>query len=187
MLTVHDFQTQQIAWARKNFGKAYDYQPLLGMIEELGELAHALLKGLQGIRGTAAEHEEAGKDAVADVLVYLTQYCSEKEWALDEIVGATTFEELQAAQKDLGFVLGQTVPPCVRLVLEACTALGKVSAAECNGDSQGGKLAVAGTLSKIASYCAVRSWDLQKIVEDTWAVVSKRDWTKNRQTGQVTP
>jgi NTP pyrophosphatase (non-canonical NTP hydrolase) len=55
---------------------APSWVPLLGSVEELGELAHAHIKGYQGIRHTPEEIEDKKKDAVGDVLVYLADYCN---------------------------------------------------------------------------------------------------------------
>jgi len=45
-------------------------------MEELGELAHAHLKGLQGIRHTSPEIESMKIDAVADIVIFLSDYCT---------------------------------------------------------------------------------------------------------------
>jgi NTP pyrophosphatase (non-canonical NTP hydrolase) len=57
-----------------------------GVIEEIGELFHAVLKDAQGIRGTHAEHIAAMKDAIGDALVYMSQWYS----AIDESLELNT-------------------------------------------------------------------------------------------------
>lgn len=84
--TLTDLQAEQRPWVLRNFGERPTWMPLMGAVEELGELAHAHLKAAQGIRGTAAEHAEAAKDAVADVVIYLADYCSSRGWDMNEIV-----------------------------------------------------------------------------------------------------
>lgn len=49
--------------------------PLAGMMEELGELAHATLKSFQGIR-TNEDHEAAKVDAHADLQLYGMDYAT---------------------------------------------------------------------------------------------------------------
>lgn len=44
-------------------------------MEELGELCHAHLKREQGIR-TSEDHRAKQIDAVADVIIYLCDYCA---------------------------------------------------------------------------------------------------------------
>lgn len=59
---------------------------LLGVGEEAGELMHAHLKTLQGIRLTSEEGREKKKDAVGDIIVYLAHYCSEEDISLYECI-----------------------------------------------------------------------------------------------------
>ena len=63
-------------WQQRNFAPILPHQPLLGLQEEVGELAHAHLKQEQGIRGTWAEHQQAKTDAVGDIAIYLAAYCA---------------------------------------------------------------------------------------------------------------
>lgn len=87
-MTFEHLQTEVNEWARRNFGPHAPpyHRALLGAVEEIGELAHAHLKQEQDIRGSTAEHEAAGKDAVADTVIYLADYCAGRGWDLDEIV-----------------------------------------------------------------------------------------------------
>jgi NTP pyrophosphatase (non-canonical NTP hydrolase) len=68
----------------KNFPLQKKYQPLLGLVEEVGELAHAHLKDEQEIRGHA--HEAEKLDAVGDIFVYLMSYCNASGYDLEEII-----------------------------------------------------------------------------------------------------
>lgn len=87
-LTFRALQDQQRPWVKHNFGDRPAYYPLLGAVEELGELAHAHLKQEQGIR-TTEDHEANAKDAVADTIIFLADYCSSRGWDLQEIVEVT--------------------------------------------------------------------------------------------------
>ena len=75
-LTFRQLQEEQAPWVAHNFPGREAYYPLLGAIEELGELAHAHLKNIQGIRGTPEEHHAAKIDAVADTVTFLADYCT---------------------------------------------------------------------------------------------------------------
>lgn len=75
-LTFHDLQFEVIGWASRNFPDSEHWQPLLGAVEELGELAHSHLKESQGIRKTSEEHQIKAKDAIGDIIIYLAHYCS---------------------------------------------------------------------------------------------------------------
>lgn len=77
MIDIQQIQQEQKAWSERNFGGKHGtgYRPLLGVMEEVGELAHAHLKAEQGIR-TNQDHEAARVDAVGDILIYLLDYCN---------------------------------------------------------------------------------------------------------------
>lgn len=74
--SLADLQAEHAAWAGRNFPDAEPWEPLVGATEELGELAHAHLKGHQGIRHAPDEIETKKADAVGDILVYLAHYCT---------------------------------------------------------------------------------------------------------------
>jgi NTP pyrophosphatase (non-canonical NTP hydrolase) len=90
--SLRAMQAEHREWATRNFGTNRIWQdPFLGMVEELGELAHAKLKQKQGIRGTYEEHEEAAKDSVGDFMVYLSDFCNMQKpsWDLEMIITKT--------------------------------------------------------------------------------------------------
>lgn len=74
-MNLRELQEEQKPWIEHNFGGRPSWQPLLGALEELGELAHAHLKDAQGIR-TGEQHRAAKVDAVADVVIFLADYCT---------------------------------------------------------------------------------------------------------------
>lgn len=120
-MNLRQLQTQVNEWARANFGPHIPpyHRALVGANEEMGELCgtiadqllemvplmlalkamgnadRAQLKAEQGIRGSASEHEARGKDAVADVIIYLADYCAAKGWDLGEIVETTWTNTVQ--------------------------------------------------------------------------------------------
>lgn len=80
--SLREIQEEQDKWSNYNFKNRKPYQPLLGAMEELGELAHAHLKMEQNIRGSLAEHREEAADAIADVIIYLIDYCNQEAFDL---------------------------------------------------------------------------------------------------------
>lgn len=74
-ITLAAFNALHHHWTEHNFPNATPWEPLVGMVEELGELAHAHLKGVQSIRHTAKEIHKMKIDAIGDILVYLSHYC----------------------------------------------------------------------------------------------------------------
>lgn len=87
-------QEEHAIWEKANFKKRESWQPLMGAIEELGELAHAHLKHSQKIR-VNEDHIEHAKDAVGDIVIYLIGYCSARGFDMESIVQETWNEVKQ--------------------------------------------------------------------------------------------
>ena len=62
-------------WSRQNFGDQSHLNPLLGSIEEIGELARAVSYG--------AKLEDI-EDAIGDAIVYLADFCARRNISLRE-------------------------------------------------------------------------------------------------------
>lgn len=73
--TFTDLQQRVSVWSQYNFPNNEPYFPLLGVTEEVGELNHAYLKSLQGIRGSSSQHRNDMRDSVGDIFVYLADFC----------------------------------------------------------------------------------------------------------------
>jgi NTP pyrophosphatase (non-canonical NTP hydrolase) len=90
MLDLVSLQQELHEWRQRNFpdtsGPAHQ---VLGVAEETGELAHAILKQSQGIRGSFEQHDSEMKDAVGDVTIYLMGLCSAKGWDFEVILEDT--------------------------------------------------------------------------------------------------
>lgn len=65
-------QNEQVDWVQKNFGGRSSHYPLLGIIEEMGELAEA-------------SRPEDFEDAIGDVLLYLSDYATAQGWSMSEL------------------------------------------------------------------------------------------------------
>jgi NTP pyrophosphatase (non-canonical NTP hydrolase) len=112
------FQQDVRQWSVRNFGDVGDGStPLIGAVEEAGELGealeasieilvgpllaanrvmqalgrlgHAHIKGKQGIRYTEYEARLKEEDAVGDVLVYLADYCQRRGIEMADALGKT--------------------------------------------------------------------------------------------------
>jgi NTP pyrophosphatase (non-canonical NTP hydrolase) len=90
-ITLATLQAEVGEWSDRNFPGKEPVDPLLGAVEEVGELAHAFLKRKQGIRGTPQDHVEAEKDAVADTIIYLADFCHQRGYSLESLVAETWF------------------------------------------------------------------------------------------------
>lgn len=77
-MDLRDLQFQHKAWVNHNFPGQKRHEPLLGLMEEVGELAHAHLKHDQAIRGLddLPQATEKKIDAIGDIVIYLASYCN---------------------------------------------------------------------------------------------------------------
>lgn len=159
-------------WVARNFppyeGEIPGNDSILGVMEELGELAHAHLKAKQGIRGTQAEHDAAAKDAIGDITVYLLGVMS-AHMKPEDVGLPRTAKDTPTSEQAL-FEIGSWVG----------ILCGYAEVPEANNNW---KLAVNGILKYLEAYCTYRYWDYDQIVMDTWGHVKERDWNKHREDG----
>lgn len=95
-MLLSDLQREHEQWVHKNFPGETTYQAFLGMVEEMGELAHAILKSEQGIRGMSEEAAMDAKiDAVGDLVVFLAGFCTMHGIDLEQAVEDTWFKVRQ--------------------------------------------------------------------------------------------
>lgn len=74
--TLRQYQTEIADWAFGNFGPEPAMNQIVGLAEEVGELARAVLKKERGIRGSDGEwHEEIEKE-IGDVAISLLMVCN---------------------------------------------------------------------------------------------------------------
>lgn len=161
--------------------------PLMGIVEEVGELSEARLtfltaanSDLDVLKATQQKANEEFKDALGDIAVYLCDYCTREAVDLQHLV---THREEEAEE----------IPPVIsRLTIP----VGKLYHATLKhhqgirGFDTYSKYALARnaaitdlwlTLESISQIIAQQS--LLSILEETWnKVVSKRDWKKKPQT-----
>ncbi len=86
MIELSEIQGEVYKWSCKNFPKNTSTEPLLGLVEEVGELCHAHLKRTQG---SATFCRALQKDAVGDIMIYLMDYCSRENINLRRVLEET--------------------------------------------------------------------------------------------------
>lgn len=84
-MELYKIQAEVREWSDRNFGNQDPIKPFLGVVEEVGELSHAVLKEQQAIRGGGDRLAsfDAKVDAVADILIYLLDFCSRSQIDLE--------------------------------------------------------------------------------------------------------
>lgn len=148
-------------WADKNFKV---YAPDLGMIEELGEAVHCILKRRQGIRGMKDDSVFLPKlkDALADYMIYMMHYCYLNKISIP--MGTLEHEGRTPVMNEKEAIFELT---------SACSDF-------CSTEEGSDRTAsVVGAIEALCTLAAEYDIDFDETVEQTWARVSKRDWNKN--------
>lgn len=106
-LDLEAFQADVVRWAGENFpgedfGELDPLLPFLGMVEEVGELAHALLKAIQGIRGQGDDEVRRARaiDAVGDLFVFAARFANKMDFSLEWALMSTWAEVRRRNWKD---------------------------------------------------------------------------------------
>lgn len=80
-------QQEHAVWQKRNFPNAEKWECLVGLQEEVGELAHSFLKKHQNIRNDEY-HDEKMMDAVGDIVIYLIGFCTHNGFDADACIEA---------------------------------------------------------------------------------------------------
>jgi hypothetical protein len=170
---------QRQEWRTRNFPMSDDRKEchsVLGVIEEVGELAHHHLKEAQGIRGTAEEHQAGARDAIGDIMVYLFGPIAVHGLPRQGFVG---YYQVDPEADTEGYIavmaraagrLHSTYTRWIRSNYRAALS------SMCSRQN-------AVIVSHARAYSEERGWDFREIVEGTWAHVSQRDWVTDPQRG----
>lgn len=153
-------QEEHKEWSLRNFGVCPLWQWQLGLIEEVGELAHAHLKSVQHIRGTTEEFYAKKIDAVADCMIFLAGYCTCKGWILDEEVRLALLTEGEESY-----------------LPEICISYAARHAGFVNPRA---------LIKYLHRYCIAESIDFESATFEAWAVVKQRDYRCNSEVDRVT-
>lgn len=94
-LRLDELQVLLHKWCKKNFPKTTATQQFIGIVEEVGELAHCVLKGQQGIRKGIVDREIEEMDAVGDIIIYLMNFCSYRKYDFESLLSSTAGEVMQ--------------------------------------------------------------------------------------------
>lgn len=91
--SLEAIQDEQYEWSKANFGPQDPMLPLLGVVEEVGELCRAVLKRKQGIR-MDEDHLRMEKDAIGDIVICMMDYCNRRGFSLLHLV-RTAWDEVK--------------------------------------------------------------------------------------------
>jgi len=157
--TLGQLQREHAPWCAHNFGDIPAYHPLLGIIEELGELEDA-------------KNTDDIKDGLADTVVFMAHFSNAFEFDLDEIA---------ARAMKLGYrpVERKAIGKLAHHFLKREQGI-RGTPAEHREKILEALVEIYATLLDTATEYDL---DLLQSVEETWAHVKKRDWKKNATTG----
>lgn len=95
-MDLSTLQEELHEWRMRNFPDCTASQQFMGMVEEMGEIAHAILKHEQGIRTMDNFNQTsiAIKDGVADLTIFMMGLCSLMNWDLCTLVYAVAHNEV---------------------------------------------------------------------------------------------
>jgi hypothetical protein len=169
-------------WADKNFSI---HIPAIGVLEEIGEMTHCILKRFQKIRGYDKPDyfKEQFKDAVADCAIYLMHHASIEE--IEFSSDPTCSEVFQSLDQNLNDpdeardFLGTLLEDVTSLMQDIPMSTPTVTVID-------------SIMSCLAYAAAQEGLDFMDTVEETWSRVMKRDWVKrpvdaDKQTEQTFP
>ena len=172
MFTFTQLQEEQRPWVEHNFSGRPAHQPLLGIVEELGELARA------------ADREER-EDAYADIAIFACDYCSAKGWDLADIF---TRSELYRRERIPGLMRVDARHFMFIQAADLCHSHLKFEQKIRTGEAHdyAARKALSTLLGEL--YCTAKDDGLElfAVVEKVWAKVKLRDWKKDsKSAGEV--
>lgn len=166
-------------WSLKNFGEQKTIEPILGLWEEFGELSHAHLKSIQGIRRNE-NHREMKIDAVGDIAIYLINLCNitcaDIRKGIACAVSATKYIGPQDAF-NIMLDLSQNIAG-ISLTIKR-VPYDPIAMTRCIEEYAGF------IIFWLAAYSEKEGFDFLHSIQTTWDSVKNRDWTKNNIDGST--
>ena len=182
-------QAEQAPWVKHNFGDRPSWMPLMGIVEELGELQVAVMN----------DDRDARADAIADTIIFMADYCTAMGWDLQALwetrvpppldspetarrllvsAGKMQHHHLKLHQGIRGDrkeheIEGQKGARWILAQLVLCFPFPDVS-----------DLTVLDVGPRYEWNSAGQAVRVVQAVETTWAEVKKRDWKKNPRNGE---
>jgi len=157
--TLGRLQREHEPWRLHNFGDIPAWHPLLGMIEELGELEDA-------------KTTEDIKDGLADTIVFMAHFCNAMNFDLDVIAThAAALGYRPVERKEIGKLAHHYLKREQGI---------RGTDAEHRANMHA---ALVGIYAILLDTATAYDLTLLDAVEETWAHVKQRDWKKNATTG----
>lgn len=173
-LTPKQLQEEQRPWVLHNFGEGHPHQPMLGMLEELGELLDSFSEW----------NVTEIKDALADAVIFCADYCTKRDW---------DFAKLYPSSENLGGARIMPAKDVERALRFAVRELARAAHHQLKTEQairgtsekheQAGANAIRSALTQLESIAQHFGWTLMEITGPVWAKVKQRDFKRNSLTG----
>lgn len=93
-MKIQNLQKNVGIWARHNFPDGEKNDPFIGIVEEVGELAHTILKSRQKIRQLDDDIQLKIEDALGDIMIFMCDYAERNNIDLEYAI-LTAWKEVQ--------------------------------------------------------------------------------------------
>ena len=155
-MNLKQLQSEHNEWAERNFGAHEAWQPLVGMIEELGELAEARREG----------NVPKILDAIGDVMIFMCDFCSCVSFDFDELVAG---KRTKIFNDDLRIWAGKL---CHHFLKKHQGIRGKA-----DEHTQDIRIILHYIIGILDNQCVLLGTSVERVTVDTWQTVKVRDWT----------
>lgn len=178
-MNSREYQQAINAWAKSNF--TYMDKIGYGMVEEIGEYCHHLLKSKQSIRrhalkgGRRAASEAYNvqallnselKDCLGDGMIFTLHWAEVNETFI-------SFEETEQYCLNFGDVTNEYEG--IATLLQCLSTVFRLEHGE---NDLPPRTEAQRTFNNFALIAKIRGWSWQDILQETWEEISKRDWTR---------
>lgn len=168
MIDADKWQGEVVKWAAYNFPRAEKHQPLLGVVEEVGELyaAYLLFSKVDETRNQKVD------DAIGDIMVFLAHYCGLNGY---DLMGCTDRYGRDMHKMFYPFPLHALVE-----------AIGNLSHSHLKGEqgirgtkhNENAQKQIGIIVGALRLFCEEQKQELTEIISDVWGEVKQRDWKK---------
>lgn len=167
MVDLKAIQAEQIVWSERNFGKQHARYPLIGILEELGELGVAFNK----------DDRPEVLDAVGDVGIYALDFCGKKGWSLSDFWEARKWFD---AEEDHSWHTMHIFQLTKKLAHHQLKGEQGIRGGAEHHDEQM-KITLCALMWAMGNICENHlGTSFLEVINKVWAKVRLRDWTKNK-------
>ena len=145
-------------WNEFNFPNNTKENCIFGIVEEIGELSHCILKQNQGIRKESSTEEKL-QDAIGDIIIYCLNYCNYCGIDIMEALDNSTVADYE----DFSIL---------DIICNMCSEIPSLI----KNSSVIGEVTIGGIVRNLYMLCEHKDYCLLDITNTVWDEVSERNW-----------